>query len=159
MVWTEPYTFFTTKQPGVTAARTAASPDGRDFVLGIDMLLTDLSEYTMRMPNTDAGGQHGKVFVLDAQHLVIGLPRSPKFVDEEAKLEAVLKPLGEIGEPVSAEALHAWNEADMGSQPFRITANGRAWWAGFRSFELDATHPLWIGVVLPEANFPQLSGE
>lgn len=156
IVWTDPYTFFTTKQPGMTAARTAKSPAGRDFVIGVDMLLTDLSEFTMRMPNTEHGEQHGKVFVLDAQHRVIGLPRSPKFDDEAAQLEAVLQPLGEIGEPISAEALRTWSDGDMKAEPFRIEASGQAWWAGFRSYELDSVHPLWIGVVLPEADFPQL---
>ncbi len=156
IVWTDPYTFFTTKQPGVTAARTARSPAGRSFVLGVDMLLTDLSEFTMRMPNTEHGEEHGKVFVLDARHRVIGLPRSPKFVDESSKLEAVLQPLDEIGEPVSAEALRMWTDGGMKSEPFRIEASGQAWWTGFRSYELDAAHPLWIGVVLPEADFPQL---
>ena len=156
VVWTDPYTFFTTRQPGMTAARTAKAPDGRSFVIGVDMLLTDLSEFTMRMPNTGQGEQHGKVFVLDAQHRVIGLPRSDKFSAEDAKLEAVLQPLGDIGEPISAEALRAWTEGGMEQQPFRIEASDQAWWTGFRSFELDATHPLWIGVVLPEADFPQL---
>jgi serine/threonine protein kinase len=159
VVWTEPYTFFTTKEPGVTAARTAKSPAGREFVIGIDMLLTDLSEFTMRMPHTAHGDQHGMVFVLDAQHRVIGLPRSPKFADDEAKLQAVLQPLDEIGEPISAEALRSWDDGGMNTEPFRIEAAGQAWWAGFRSFELDATHPLWIGVVLPEADFPDLARE
>ncbi len=159
VVWTDPYTFFTTKQPGVTAARTAKSPGGRDFVLGIDMLLTDLSDFTMRMPHTDRGDQHGMVFVLDAQRRVIGLPRSPKFVDDAAKLQAVLQPLDEIGEPISAEALRSWETGGMKTEPFRIEAAGQAWWTGFRSFELDATHPLWIGVVLPEADFPELVGQ
>ena len=44
----------------------------------------------------------------------------------------------------------------MKAEPFRIEASGQAWWAGFRSYELDSVHPLWIGVVLPEADFPQL---
>jgi serine/threonine protein kinase/type II secretory pathway pseudopilin PulG len=156
IVWTDPYTFFTTKQPGVTAARTARSPAGRSFVLGVDMLLTDLSAFTMRMPNTQQGEEHGKVFVLDAQHRVIGLPRSPKFTDERAKLEAVLRPLDEIGEPVSAEALRMWTQGGMESKPFRIEEAGQRWWTGFRSYELDPAHLLWIGVVLPEADFPQL---
>ena len=156
VVWTDPYTFYTTKQPGLTAAITTKSPSGLDFVIGVDMLLSDLSEYTMRMPNADRDGQHGKVFVLDARHHVIGLPYSPKFEDLDARIEAVLQPLDEIGEPVSAEALRTWNEGGMQAEPFRIEASGQAWWAGFRSFELDATHPLWIGVVLPEADFPDL---
>ena len=120
------------------------------------MLLSDLSEYTMRMPNAGRDSQHGKVFVLDAQHQVIGLPYSPAFADLDARIEAVLRPLDEIGEPVSAEALRVWNEGGMQADPFRIEASGGVWWAGFRSFELDTTHPLWIGVVLPEADFPEL---
>ncbi len=155
-VWTDPYTFFSTKQPGMTAARTAQSPEGRDFVLGVDMLLTDLSQFTMRMPHGGEDQDHGKVFVLDAQHRVIGLPRDQKFADRSAQLEAVLQPLSEIGEPVSSEALRAWIDGGTQPDPFRIVAQGQAWWTGFRSFDLDASHPLWIGVVLPEADFPDL---
>ncbi|MEM6291564.1 MAG: protein kinase [Myxococcota bacterium] len=156
IAWTEPYTFFTTKEPGMTAAVTATSRSGRRFVLGVDMLLTDLSTFTMRMPSTRHGEQHGKVFVLDAEHRVVGLPRSPKFDDDAAKLEAVLKPLEELGEPVSTEAVSMWTDGGMQAEPFRIEADGQAWWTGFRSFELDEARSLWIGVVLPEADFPDL---
>lgn len=154
--WTEPYTFFTTKQPGMTAAMTATNAEGRTFVLGIDMLLTDLSAFTMRMPDAGHGGEHGKVFVIDAQHRVIGLPRSPKFEDEGAKRNAVLQPLDQVGEPISARALTVWGGTGQQSEPFRFVVDGRPWWSGFRSFELGRDRSLWIGVVLPEADFPDL---
>ncbi len=157
LAWTEPYTFYTTREPGMTAAMAATSSSGRQFVLGIDMLLTDLSSFTMRMPAAGHGRQHGKVFVLDPQHRVIGLPRSPKFEDDAAKLESVLSPLSQIGEPVSAAALEAWSDAGSNdAEPFRFEVDSKPWWSGFRSFELGAGRSLWIGVVLPEADFPDL---
>jgi hypothetical protein len=148
--WTAPYTFFTTKEPGITASMPVTSSSGRPFVLGVDMLLTDLSAFTMTM----ADSKEAKVFVLTEDFRVIGLPRSDRFTTPEAKLEAVLTPLGDLGEPVSAAALQQWEQAGrVEGEPFRFELQDTAWWSGFRRFELAAEHALWIGVVLPEADF------
>jgi hypothetical protein len=45
--WTAPYTFFTTGAPGITASTWMRLKDGREFVLGFDLLLSDLSQNTM----------------------------------------------------------------------------------------------------------------
>ena len=148
--WTEPYTFFTTKEPGITASMTATGPDGARYVLGVDMLLTDLSEFTMRM----ADSEDARVFVLTNDFRVVGLPRSDRFRSEEQKLAAVLTPLRDLGEPVSAAALDEWDAAGrIDGEPFRFVLTKQAWWSGFRRYELGKDRPLWIGVVLPETDF------
>jgi serine/threonine protein kinase len=148
--WTEPYTFFSTKQPGITASIAVDTPSGRRFVLGIDMLLSDLSEFTMAMSTSE----EGKVFVLSDDFRVIGLPRSDRFASEQSRLDAVLNPLSALGEPVSAQALQHWEQNDrVEDEPFRFELDRAAWWSGFRRFELASDRVLWIGVVLPEADF------
>jgi hypothetical protein len=148
--WTAPYTFFTTNEPGITASTPAASPSGRRFVLGVDMLLTDLSAFTMTKPEA----KEAKMFVLTEEFRVIGLPRSDRFATPEAKLQAVLSPLGDLGEPVSAAALQQWEQTGrVEREPFRFELQEQAWWSGFRRFELGEERSLWIGVVLPEADF------
>lgn len=152
--WTEPYIFYSAQQPGLTAAVATKSPGGRTFVLGVDMLLTDLSEFTMRMTQSEGRHEHGKVFVIDEASRVVGLPGDDAFATEAARREAVLTPLPELGEPISAAALAAWRaQGSTFGQPFRFEAEGQAWWSGFRAFELSSTRQLLIGVALPETDF------
>lgn len=147
--WTEPYTFYTTKQPGLTASTLVTSPKGREFVIGVDTTLTDLSAFTMSMPDTE----HGKVFVVSDESKVIGLPRDPRFESEQAKLNAVLTAIEDLDEPISAAAWQHWQRDGKPDTPFRFELDGQAWWSGFRRFGLGGERPLWIGVVLPEADF------
>ena len=46
--WTEPYTFYSSQQPGITASVTYEAPAdaGTGHVIGFDVLLRDLSEFT-----------------------------------------------------------------------------------------------------------------
>ncbi|MGL5631828.1 MAG: hypothetical protein ACRDD3_05650, partial [Azovibrio sp.] len=47
--WTEPYIFFTTKHPGVTAARRWTAKDGSHYVIGHDVRLLDISRFTTQL--------------------------------------------------------------------------------------------------------------
>lgn len=147
--WTPPYVFFTGKQPGITASVPVTSSTGREFVIGFDILLSEISEFTVKMPDA----RHGKVFVLTEDDLVIGLPRARQFNTPEARKDAVLTPLLELGDPVPAAALQAWDDEGRPlHMPMRFDAEGQSWWSGFRSFELTRRR-FWIGVVLPESDF------
>ena len=44
--WTAPYTFFTTLDPGITVSTPVLGQDGTLRVLGIDVLLKDISNFT-----------------------------------------------------------------------------------------------------------------
>ena len=94
------------------------------------------------------------MFVLSDDFRVIGLPRSDRFASEQAQLDAVLNPLSALGQPVSAQALQHWEQGGrVEGEPFRFELDRAAWWSGFRRFELASDRVLWIGVVLPEADF------
>jgi hypothetical protein len=142
--------FYTGKQPGITASVPVTSSSGREFVIGFDILLSEISEFTVKMPDA----RHGKVFVLTEDDRVIGLPRAPQFNTADARKKAVLTPLLELGDPVSAAALRRWE--DLGRpqhDPLRFFAEDQHWWSGFRAFELAPGRRFWIGVVLPESDF------
>jgi serine/threonine protein kinase len=148
--WTEPYTFYSTQEPGITAAMPADNAEGRRFVLGIDVSLSNISAFTIDMPDS----QHGKVFVVNEDDRVIGLPRAEHFADVQARNKAVLQPLLELGEPVSAAAFSEWNDRDRADhKPFRFVVDDHVWWSGFRHFDLGEGRRFWIGVVLPESDF------
>jgi hypothetical protein len=148
--WSEPYTFFSTQQPGVTASIAVESAKGRNFVFGIDLSLAEISAFTMKMPDS----QHGKVFVLDANKRLIGLPRSGNLSTDEAIRGAFLAPVSSLGDPILDATMSQWSKlSDAQDRAFRVEASGQGWWAGFRSFALGGERSFWIGVISPETDF------
>ncbi|MCK6461433.1 MAG: SpoIIE family protein phosphatase, partial [Planctomycetes bacterium] len=124
--WTDPYRFFTTGQPGITAAAAFRSGD-RERVLGFDVALEDISRFTMSLgPLDDA-----TVFVVTASQLVIGLPSQMARRSPEARRDALLHPVGDLGIPVLADAL----SLPLGqSEAARFESEGEAWWGGRRLY-------------------------
>ena len=68
--WTEPYTFFTTRDPGITASTAFRAPDGGLRVLGFDVLLLDISRFTTQI---EVHGR-GFAFVLSDDGRLVGTP-------------------------------------------------------------------------------------
>ena len=72
--WTEPYIFFSTQQPGITAAAAYRSADDHVQVVGVDVSLSEISRFTSAIQLLD----DGRVFVLTEDGRLIGLPRRPR---------------------------------------------------------------------------------
>ncbi|MEM8883361.1 MAG: SpoIIE family protein phosphatase [Planctomycetota bacterium] len=140
--WTPPYIFFTTKEPGITASVAFEGDGGLRRVLGFDVLLKDLSEFTMALRPTPGG----VVFLVTDDRRVLGLPAG-------ADPSGLLKPPEEIGLPVIADADAAFRarKIDVG-RAFRFRSGGEAYWGDTKWFPLDAQRQLGIAVVLPESD-------
>ncbi len=80
MFWTEPYIFFTTKEPGITAAMRWQAADGSSYVIGHDVRLLDIAEFTTRM----AFSPQGKAALFLKEGRLIAPPRDPRFADRQA---------------------------------------------------------------------------
>jgi serine phosphatase RsbU (regulator of sigma subunit) len=150
--WTEPYTFFTTKDPGVTASLAFAQqngPDGLDHVVGADVLLSDLSRFTTALDVTE----NGKVLLLTQDGRLIGLPRDPRFEHQEARRAALRQRPEELGIPLLTDAVAAFSAGDarIGS-PLRFESGGEPWWGQVQSFALGPMRALLVGVVIPESD-------
>lgn len=117
--WTAPYTFFTTGDPGITAAMRLQLADGRDLVIGIDLMLRDLSQTTM----TADIGERGLALVLTDDLRVLALPAPPPGTSNDKWLERTLKPYGELALPVLDKILSDW-QGHPNQQVFRISADG-----------------------------------
>ena len=147
--WTEPYTFFTTKEPGITAALAYAAPGGEARVIGLDVLLIDISRFTTEV---EVHGR-GAAFVLSDDGRIVGLPRGPRFPDDASIQGALLKRPEELGTPVardlSAALLGGEGVADRAA---RFHSEGGTWWGQLRSYELAEDRRLLIGVAVPEAD-------
>jgi len=145
--WTEPYTFFTTQAPGITASA-AFTFGGRRFVVGLDVLLLDISRFTRNLRVSEAGF----AFVLDEDKRIIGMPRTMDFPDEESLKLALLKRPDELGTEMAREWAAALIDDGLTGSAERFPGRGGAWWSQLRQFDLAPDRPLSIGVAVPEAD-------
>lgn len=155
--WTQPYTFFTTKEPGITVSAPFVRTDGTRGVIGFDVLLNAITEFTTAL----AVSTHGGVMVLTDDGRIVGLPRHPRFQETSARGAALLKRPEALGWPLATDAAAAFtSEAGPKEQVVRFSSGGEAWWGGLRSFALSTERHLWIAVVVPEkdvlGNLPTL---
>ncbi|WP_455212020.1 SpoIIE family protein phosphatase [Kaarinaea lacus] len=145
--WTEPYTFFTTQEPGITASIAFNDADEWLDVIGIDILLKDISQFTTHLRVT----QRGMVVVLTDKREVIGLPAHSQFADVARQTQALMKTPQELGIEAIYDAARAFDALSNGYQkPFQFRSAGEVWWAGVKAFPLNEDRNLWIAVVVPE---------
>lgn len=148
VAWTAPYTFFTTRDPGITASSRTRAPDGTERVIAFDLMLMDISKFTTQL----LPSPNGKVFVTDRQQKVIGLPHSERFSTDEAIRAAVLSDSGELGMPAFSRAITSESSQDETEAFFEFQSDGRTFWADFTDYELGALE-LEIAVLVPREDF------
>ena len=85
--WTVPYTFFTTKDPGITVSRSFRTPSGDTMIIGYDVMLQDISRFTSNLQISP----NGQVFIVTDDDRVLGLPHSENFQTQEQRRGNVLK--------------------------------------------------------------------
>jgi class 3 adenylate cyclase len=147
--WTSPYTFFTSKKPGITASiKWQDGKTGQHIVFGIDLLIDDISDFTTAIDITE----NGKIFILSDSAQVIGLPKDERFADKKSRQGYTLKKLNELDIPVLDEAIQTfYNDQSIFSFRFK----NKIWWAGIQAYQLSNSNTLSIGAVVPESDFSQ----
>ncbi|MCB1725548.1 MAG: diguanylate cyclase [Chromatiaceae bacterium] len=99
-IWTDPYIFFTSRQPGLTVAASVRDADDRIIgVVGADIALSALSEFL----KTQRIGTSGAAFVIDPDANVLAHPHDTPLARHDDANKLRLKQIGEI-DPVSARA-------------------------------------------------------
>ncbi|NTV96628.1 MAG: hypothetical protein HGA75_14655, partial [Thiobacillus sp.] len=129
--WTPPYAFFTTGEPGITVSTRFKLADGRDFVLGFDIKLRDLSKTTMQ----PLAGNRGMALVIADDRRVLALPPAPDGTMAEAWLDHVLMPGDRLGLAPLSDALAAWTPSGAGGV-FAYRSGNADWLASFRPYGL-----------------------
>jgi adenylate cyclase len=145
--WTEPYAFFSTGEPGISAAVHARAPDGERFVLALDVSLTEISNFTRQIEISP----YGLLGIVDEERRMIGLPSDPSFDDSTNSSRALLKRADELGIPAIADGAAAFLE--LGANPpdiFSFESGAEIYWAQFRPFALGINRSFIIFVAIPE---------
>ncbi|MCK5369810.1 MAG: hypothetical protein KAQ62_14715, partial [Cyclobacteriaceae bacterium] len=148
--WTPPYTFFTTKQPGMTAStKWKDQRSGQSYVIAMDILIADLSEFTTNIDVTT----NGKVFILTDKSEVIGLPKDDRFNSEDSRNHYTLKKLIDLDIPLLNKAIEEYRIQKSGQKYFTFRFNNEIWWLGIERYKLSKDRVIVIGVIVPETDF------
>ncbi|MCC7483566.1 MAG: response regulator [Burkholderiales bacterium] len=148
--WTEPYVFFASREPGITASirwRAPGSPEA--MVVAFDVKLLDLSRFTSRLKV----GERGRAALLTDDGRLIGAPAHPGIRGEEDIKRVILRTPAESGFPVIAAALAQWEHA---ARPYgrvdRVAVGGETWFARFESARIGNGHVI-VASVAPAGEF------
>jgi len=146
--WTEPYRFFSTGEPGITASTAYRDTDGLIYVVGIDIALTEISRFTSRIHLLE----DSTVFVVTEDGRMVGVPRIRRDVRPEPDLESLLlKRPEELGTTAAQDATDQLiNDPSVWDQPVRMVSDGEAWWGQVSPFDLSPHRKLLIGVAVGE---------
>ena len=145
IVWTRPYTFYTTRQIGLTVSTRWTASDGSRFVIGHDVNLSSLSRLAGTLPSERAK----TLALLDEQGRLLALP----YADGQLQPGEQLHPLATVNNgPLSHAYPHWLLRSQLTGQASRFTAGGQEWFSLFQPMTLgDQTW--WIGVIAPESSF------
>jgi len=148
--WTEPYVFFASKEPGITASMRWTDRVSRErMVIAMDVLLLDLSRYTGAV----TVGKRGRASILTEDGRLLGVPRHPEVRNDEDIKQRILKTLREAGMLMLAGAYERWvAEGRPETQASLIDVSGEAWIGRVRSFALR-NQKLLITTAAPRTDF------
>jgi PAS domain S-box-containing protein len=153
--WTEPYIFYTTKEPGITAAMRWTGADGSSHVIAHDVRLIDIAEFTTRM----TVGEQGRAALFLKEGKLIAPPRDSRFNDRHAISQALLKTAEELELPEFAEAFRQWQGLPADARGVHGFDRPDGHWVSlFRPVNGNASGIL-LGVVAPETDFVPISRE
>jgi two-component system, sensor histidine kinase and response regulator len=148
--WTEPYQFFESKQPGITATmRWRDRNSGLRQLIAFDISLMGLSRFTSQVTL----GKAGRTAVLSADGLLLGLPRHPLLRSEADFTARLLKTPREAGFEMIASAYEQWTTSGKpAARSASFEADGETWLGRFRVYPLR-NQQLLIGTVAPRSEF------
>lgn len=146
--WTEPYVFYASDATGLTAAVSFRDPDGVDHVVGFDVLLGELSEFTTALEPS----RRGIGFVATAEGRLLGLPRDPRFESADARRAALLALPEDIGIPLLSDVEAEWRaRGEPLGAPLRFKTGGELWWGQVQRYPLG-TSAILVTAAVPEAD-------
>jgi signal transduction histidine kinase/CheY-like chemotaxis protein len=147
--WTPPYSFVSTKLPGMSAVTSWQAPDGRRYVMTTDITLANLSRFTRQI----TVGKSGIAALLTDDDRVLGLPRDPRFDIDAAVGTTVLQRVDAVGVRSLAAAVAEWRAAGRPEGNLvGFSLDGEAWLASFSALHLGA-EVFWIATLARPDDF------
>ncbi|MBV8167311.1 MAG: GAF domain-containing protein [Alphaproteobacteria bacterium] len=130
LYWTDPYIFAGSQRPGITVSTRHRAPDGRDYVVGLDLTLDTLSAFLATLEI----GRSGRAIIMDDSGLLVATPRGADALVREVDGKPVNLHIDQLDDPVLVRAYDA----------FRIEGAGR------RTIEIDGKPYITVATPLPD---------
>lgn len=148
--WTDPYIFFTTKDPGITiSTKWKEREKGQDVILAFDVLLNDISKFTTKTEVSP----NGFVFILSEDKKILGLPALEKFQNKGEIIKNVLRSYDEIDVPQINETVNFWENSGKTDTVFSFQSQGNDWWGAIKKYYISDGSYVLVGVSVPEKDF------
>lgn len=152
-VWTDPYIFFSSQQPGITLSAPVLRPDGNlRGAVGVDIEISMISEFLARLNI----GQHGRALIINRNGDVIAHPDASLIKARNADGTLRFADIREIGDPIARAAFGPLELA--GAIPVQTETPGRFDYQGASYVStimpvISDTLPWTIAVYAPEGDF------
>ncbi len=155
LIWTNPYIFYTSKNPGITTASPVYDSLGNLLgVVGVDIEISDLSDFI----STLQIGQNGKAFILDNTGQVIAYPDKTKITHKVGLSDNLeLVNIAGLEDDISIAAFNTLASLDYDFHNgedlfFTFSYQGENYYAMFDHFEVSYW-PWLMGIYIPENDF------
>lgn len=155
-IWTDPYIFFSSQQPGITLAAPVIAADQKvSGVVGVDIEISMISNFLAQL----RVGQHGGALILNQNGDVIAHPNPELIKTEDTDGTLRFSNISELDDPIGRAAFAplmrqgrvlVWQE-----RPQQFTLNGESYVATVMPTISDRL-PWTIGVYAPETDFTQV---
>lgn len=141
VVWTAPYVFASTRQPGITTAAAVRQPGGSLVVFGVDVQLRNITELLKSVQISP----HGRAFVADMNFHAIAASRA-----WPVSVQGRVPTLQEVADPALSALLrqHARQEG-----VWHYVVGGQRYAAVVRGVEIQPGMRWKVGVYAPETDF------
>ncbi|MGH6900374.1 MAG: cache domain-containing protein, partial [Geminicoccaceae bacterium] len=144
LFWTDVYVFFTTQEPGLTAARAIRGADGELLgVAGGDITLAALSTFLANLKL----GASGRAMIVDGAGRLVAFPDPARVVD---RVDGEYRPahMDAIGDPVLAEAYDRIRVAGAGRSIVEI--DDQRYIVAAAALAEPVPRDWWLLLVIPE---------
>ncbi len=156
LIWTDPYIFFTSQKPGITAASPVFLKSGEiKGIVGVDIEIHDISIFLSKLKV----GKSGRAFIMSKKGDVIAFPDSEKIKHPIHKGSAKfrLTKITELDDVLSRRAFESAsdfsNTMELNEPLFStFIENGNRYHVMFSPFT-DTQWPWIIGIYLPEDDY------
>ncbi|MBN2655621.1 MAG: response regulator [Spirochaetales bacterium] len=154
LIWTDPYVFFTSRNPGITTASPVYNENGSlHGVVGVDIEISELSDFLATL----SIGKSGKAFILDNKGKVLAYPEKSRLTVNTDDDAVHLATIGELDDEISKAAYEALlskeYELDEKSELFFTFKHDRqVFHAMFAPFKASYW-PWLLGIYIPEDDY------
>ena len=153
LIWTDPYVFFSSGKPGITAATPVATSQGEMMgAVGVDIETADVSAFLADLQVS----ANSTVMIMDETGLVVSHPDGEQILVEQPDGGFRLAAISELADPIAQRAFGQSNMADTlaarQEQRSEVAFEGQSYLSLLTPFEgIDV--PWTIGAHAPENDF------